>query len=233
MKTVAVIPTWNEAKHIARVVVQTRRQVSAVLVTDDCSVDGTRNVAIECGARVTTNTGERGYGSNIWHGITHARKNLAPDVLVILDGDGQHDPGEIPLLLAPILAGSADVVMGCRTNGHGMPAYRRAGNRVLSFVCNVGSSQTFPDALSGFWAIRAGCVPALTERKWGIAVELLIKARAAGYRLGGVPVRPIYHDNYADNSTTTPLDLAWALLRCIVKWRVKVEILSRNGKKAY
>jgi glycosyltransferase involved in cell wall biosynthesis len=225
---VAVIPTLNEAKHIEAVVQGTLPHVDRLLVTDDHSSDGTYLLALDAGAHVATNEGRRGYGSNILHGIGHARQDFKADVIVILDGDGQHDPGEIPLLLAPLKADQADVVMGCRVNGHGMPGYRRLGNRILSFTCNAGAKQVLPDALSGFWAIRTCALPELTERRWGLAIELLIKTRASGWRLGGVPVRPIYHGNYADNSTTTPLYLAWALLRTIVKWRVRVEVLKNK-----
>ena len=108
-----------------------------------------------------------------------------------------------------------------------MPSYRRFGNRILTAVCNIGSGFRPPDAVTGYWAIRVNKLPKLTEPKWGVAVELLIKGRSNGCRMAVVEVASIYHGNYKDNSSTSPVKLGLQLLWAIIKWRFKCEVLRR------
>jgi len=228
LKTVAVIPALNEAKHIGTVVTEAKKHVDVVIVSDGRSTDKTRDISHNAGAVIigTPREGKVGYGICIRRGLQYATKRYKPEAIVILDGDGQHNPAEIPNLLQFILDDSVDVVMGCR--GDGMPAYRRFGNRVLTAVCNIGSHFKPHDALTGYWAIRTEHLPKLTENKWGLAVELLIKSRSSGSHMTSVMVQSIYHDNYKDNSHTTPIKLGLALLWLIVKWRFLCEVLKRR-----
>lgn len=221
MTTVAVIPCLNEEKHIADVVTKTKQYADVVLVTDGGSTDKSVELAALAGASVYVgNTNKkRGYGANLRAGIIRAQRINKVRVIAILDGDGQHDPNDLPSLLSPIYAGQADATMGCRAGQDGMPAYRRFGNQVLSLACNIGSPVKCPDAVTGFWAIRRDAIPQLIETQWGICIELLVKLRASGKRIKSVPVRPIYHKNYKDNSTLPPVKLAWLLMLAIMKWR--------------
>lgn len=232
MKVVAVIPCFNEARHIVDVVAEARKHVDMVLVSDGRSTDGTRGRARSAGAKVLS-AGPgfvTGYGACIQQGITYVLNNIEADIIVLLDGDGQHDPAEIPTLLAPVLSGHADVVMGCRTVGNGMPGYRRFGNRLLSAICNIGAHFQPADAVTGYWVIATKAMPNLTEQKWGMAVELLIKVRSDGWRMTSVPVRAIYHENYTDNSTVSPLRLGITLLWFICKWRIRAEVPMRGRR---
>ena len=222
MKTIAVIPALNEEKHIEAVVKEAKKHVDMVVVSDGCSQDKTRNIAYDAGASVIC--GQPGYGNCIRRGLLWAQR-LGTDVIVLLDSDGQHNPAEIPRILAPIIEQKTDIVMGCR--GDGMPSYRRFGNRLLTLACNTGSSFKPYDAVTGYWAIRANKLPKLTEPKWGMAVELLIKGRSNGCRMATVGVQAIYHDNYAENSHTTPIKLGLQVLWAIIKWRFKCEVLRR------
>lgn len=226
MKTIAIIPCYNEARHIADVVMKARQYVDAVWVVDDHSTDGSALRAMAADAMVIPNKASPGKGAAVKWGIKVAMKYEQPDIIVMLDGDGQHNPAEIPKLVAPIRQGKVDIVMGQRLDGN-MPSYRCFGNKILAIVCNLGASFKPPDAMSGYWAISAKAMPELTEEKWGQAVELLIKSRNNGCRIMGVSIEAIYHDNYADNSTVSPLKLGLSLLWMIIKWRVKVEVLKR------
>ncbi len=116
--------------------------------------------------------------------------------------------------------------MGIRVKGN-MPKYRRFGSKLLSFVCNIGSSFKPADSLTGFWAIKVNAIPNLTEEKWGWAIELLIKLRNKNRIIMRVPVKAIYHDRYSDNSAVSPIWLGLVLLWMIIKWRWKVEILKQ------
>jgi len=229
MKTVAIIPCYNEAKQVGKVVTEARKYVDVVLVSNGHSTDNSLAVAIAAGAKAILPGAdlEHGYGANVKRGIKYAVQSHQADVVVILDADGQHDPASIPGLLRPILSNQADVAMGCRIAGN-MPGYRRFGNKVLTAICNTGVGFNPPDAVTGYWAIKVKALPDLTEPTWGLAVELLIKARANGCRMVAVPVMAIYHKSYADNSATSPISLGLALLWYIIKWRVRLELLRKK-----
>lgn len=225
MKIVAIIPCHNEAKHIAGVVTKARKHVDHVLVVDDGSTDSTANAARGAGAFVFRRTINHGAGFAVSHGINLAIETLSPDIIVILDGDGQHDADEIPKLLECIDNKYYDVVMGIRMKGD-MPKYRRFGNKLLSFVCNMGASFRPADALTGYWAFKVNAIPELTENKWGWAIELFVKSRIKK-RIRVLQIKAIYHDRYSDNSATSPIWLGLVLLWMIIKWRFKVEVLKR------
>ena len=112
-KVVATIPCFNTEPFIAGVVSKARKHVDQVIVIDDGSLDGTVEAARAAGALVIGHGTNRGYGEAIKSCFEAARVNNA-DVLVILDGDGQHNPDEIPKLIAPILNEEADLVIGSR-----------------------------------------------------------------------------------------------------------------------
>jgi glycosyltransferase involved in cell wall biosynthesis len=112
-KVVAAIPCFNTEHFIGDVVSKTRKYVDQVIVINDGSRDATTEVARSAGASVLTHGTNRGYGRSIKSCFNAAKANDA-DILVILDGDGQHNPDEIPQLLAPILNGEADLVNGSR-----------------------------------------------------------------------------------------------------------------------
>lgn len=111
-KTCAVIPTYNEALHISAVIREAKKHVDMVIVSDDHSTDATREIAKLEGAEVILNTGPQGAGRNTWLGIAAAWM-IGAEIVVTLDGDGQHDASEIPKLIEPILRGK-DIVIGAR-----------------------------------------------------------------------------------------------------------------------
>lgn len=112
-KIVAVIPCFNTEHWITDIVKRTRRYVDQVIVVNDGSHDGTAEVAKAAGAIVINHEARRGAGAATKTGFQAARRSQA-DVLVTLDGDGQHSPDELPQVLAPILNGEADLVIGSR-----------------------------------------------------------------------------------------------------------------------
>ena len=225
MKIVAVIPCLNEAKHIGLVVRYTKPYVNEVFVADGGSTDDTVRIATAEGASVRSFIKAKGLGDNLIRALNLVAygRNKA-DIIVLLDGDGQHNPCEIPDLLKPILENQADVVMGNRMVQRGMPPYRIFGNGILTAFANFKSKKQFADSMVGFWAIKREALPRLTEPGWGVYTELLIKCRSNGHRLTSVPIQPIYHDWYSDNSTLPPINLGVRLLWFILKWRWKCEV---------
>ena len=190
MRVSVVIPTHNEAQAIGRVLADLPSGVvTEVLVVDSNSTDGTVEIAKTMGARVL-NEPRRGYGRACLTGIAAAN---APDVVVFLDGDYSDRPDELPLLLAPIIEGVADITLGSRLakpNVRGaLPWHSVFGNWVAAALIRVLYRQRISD-LGPFRAVRADVLQrlALEETTYGWAVEMILKGALAGFRIVEVPV---------------------------------------------
>lgn len=201
-KIVAAIPCFNEERCIGSVVIKAKKYVDKVVVIDDGSADATSEVATEAGASVHQHDHNRGYGAAIRTALEKG-KQLEADVMVILDGDGQHDPKDIPKLVKPILDGEADVVIGSRFLGQGKkpPFYRRIGQRVLTTVTNVGSGQRVSDSQSGFRAYSSKALNALNLAEDGMSVssEIQFAISKSGLRVAEVPIDVSYIDKTKRN----------------------------------
>ena len=112
-RVIALIPAYNEERCIGSVILRARAYVDDVIVVDDGSHDATARVAEAAGAQLIRHKENRGKGQALTTGFRAARE-LRPDVLVILDSDGQHSADEIPLLVAAIREHEADMVVGSR-----------------------------------------------------------------------------------------------------------------------
>jgi len=194
-KVVAAIPCFNTELSIADVVSRARKYVDQVIVIDDGSRDGTIEVAKAAGALVINHGTNRGYGIAVKSCFEAAEANAA-DVLVILDGDGQHNPDELPRLLAPVLRGEADLTIGSRfiADNHNMPRYRKFGISVINFLWNFGSKVKVSDTQSGFRVYRRGVLQgvSLVETGMSVSVETLEKIRSKGATIKEVPISCLY-----------------------------------------
>jgi len=194
IRAVALIPAYNEAAGIARVVEGIHAAVEHVIVVDDGSTDGTAERARAAGAEVVRHDQNGGKGHAIRTGITRV---LAGDFthVVLLDGDMQHLPEEATRLLAAAAESGADVVLGERRFFKtGMPASRyhanRLGSRVLSWFVGV----PLRDTQCGFRVFRVDALRGLRLRASGyeIETEMLVKSRRRGARLVSVPITAVY-----------------------------------------
>ncbi len=194
-RVIAAIPCFNEERCIGSVVLKTKKFVSSVIVIDDGSTDATAEVAEAAGASVHQHDRNRGYGAAIRSALEKG-KQLGADVLVIVDGDGQHDPKDIPKLVKPLIDGEADVVIGSRFLGQGKkpPFYRRVGQRVLTTVTNVGSGQKVSDSQSGFRAYSSKALNALNLAEDGMSVssEMQFAIGKSGLKVKEVPIDVTY-----------------------------------------
>lgn len=194
-QVVVAIPAYNEDRFIGSVVLKVRRHVDVVLVVDDGSGDQTAAVAAAAGAEVIRHPTNRGKAAAINTAFQWARERRV-DALVLIDGDGQHTPGEIPSLVAPVLQGTADMVIGTRFGGvpSRIPGYRRAGQRLLTWLTNVTSGMTVSDSQSGFRAFSSRAVQQMhfESRRFALESEMQCIARSAGLRVTEVPITAIY-----------------------------------------
>ena len=187
MTAVLIMPALNEAAVVGQLVARAPRAcLTEVIVVDNGSTDATAAVARGAGARVVSEP-RRGYGAACVAGVAA----LAPDttIAVFLDADGSQRPEEIPLVLGPIVAGRADLVLGARTLDGRHPAHATAGTRMVArFVAWRWSAP-----ITDFGPLRAIRVDLLRrirmrDRAFGWPVEMVVKAAALGARILEVPV---------------------------------------------
>jgi len=203
LKIIVGIPAYNEAKYIAGVILQSRQYADAVVVVNDGSKDNTAKISKLAGAQVVEHGNNRGYGSAIRSIIATAIKDNA-DILVILDGDSQHDPDDIPALIKAVNEGS-DVVIGSRVSDkNAIPAYRRFGQNVLAKFTNIASRQKVKDTESGFRAYSKKAIETLELKETGMAVsaEIIAEASRRGLKITEVPISVTYTK---DGSTLNPV----------------------------
>ncbi len=195
-----IIPALNEAGNIQRLVQEVLATAPVqVIVVDNGSTDTTAQEAHAAGAQVVTEV-RRGYGYACAAGATTAQE---ADILVFLDGDYSFQPSELPLILAPLLAGQADLVLGSRYRGQiapgAMPPHQRFGNWLVAHLMNWLYGLSLTD-LGPYRAIRRSLLEQLEMREmtFGWPTEMMTKAARRGARLVEVPVS--YHQRQAGSS---------------------------------
>jgi glycosyltransferase involved in cell wall biosynthesis len=199
--------------------------VDEVIVCDDGSTDMTFRIAEAVGARVVKHDHNRGKGEAM-KSLFREIMELNPSVLVALDGDGQHNPDEIPMLVKPIAVGESDIVIGSRYVNGGKPDapfYRRLGLRVINYVYKKLGNVRTKDTQSGFRAYSPKAFQYLIQCEadgYGIEGEQLVLAAKNGLRVTEVPVR-ISYAGLGRTSKKSPilhgLDTILTLLRLVVE----------------
>ena len=196
MNLLAVIPAHNEARTIASVTIGVKALGHDVLVVDDGSVDATAQLAQAAGAAVVHTRNKSGKGSALRLGFAWALERGYEEV-ICLDGDGQHNPGDIQAFLECRKAGKAALVNGNRMgNPQGMPLLRRVTNMFMSWLISIVCGQPITDTQCGFRLISADVLKAveLECSDFEIETELLIKASKKGFKIASVPIATIYRD---------------------------------------
>ncbi len=202
----AILPAYDEEVSIGSMVLHARQHADRVIVVDDGSSDRTAEMAKLAGAEVISHPFNKGKGAALKTGFEEASRK-GTRVIVTMDTDGQHDPEEIPKLVAPILAGEADMVNGSRYingNGKNTPFYRRIGQNMLDIATNLNSGLKITDTQSGFRAFAAHTIPAFMFRSNGLAIEseMLMDAVNAGLKVKEVEVGVRYD---VDCSSENPM----------------------------
>ncbi|MFA5954728.1 MAG: glycosyltransferase family 2 protein [Patescibacteria group bacterium] len=216
MRTIAVIPAYNEARGIYDVVTDVRRYVDEVIVVDDGSNDATTSLARSAGAVVLCHSINRGQGAALATGVALALEERA-DIIVHFDADGQHDAHDITLLTEPIRDGRADIVLGSRFLGHAvnLPLKRRillkAGILFTRFFSGIYLSDT-NNGLRAFSRSAATKLP-IRHDGWAHASEILDGIADLKLRYVEVPVTVHYtpyslaHGQSSVNALTIVRDL--------------------------
>jgi glycosyltransferase involved in cell wall biosynthesis len=156
LRRIAIVPAFNEERNVGRVIDELRAFDPGleIVVVSDGSADRTAEVAAERGAHVIRLPFNLGIGGAVQTGFRFAWEE-GYELAVRLDGDGQHDPGELGVLVAPVVAGEADLAVGSRFvegGGYRSSAARRVGIRILARVVSLIARQRLTDTTSGFQA---------------------------------------------------------------------------------
>ena len=231
MRVSVIIPTHNEAEAIGRVLADLPLEfVTEVIVADSNSSDGTPQIAAGLGARVIQEP-RRGYGRACLAGLAAAN---SPDVVVFLDGDYSDRPAELPLLLAPIIEGRADITLGSRLHGgnsaEALPWHQVFGNRLAANLIRLLYGVQITD-LGPFRAARADVIRALKleQMTYGWAVEMILKGVLAGYRIVEVPVSyyPRIGKSKISGTVKGTLGASWFILSLIVRYYFRRGMAAR------
>jgi len=219
-QTLAIIPCYNEENTIGSVVLKTKRYVDKILVIDDGSTDETAKIAKDAGATVISHETNRGKGDAIKIGFTYALDHDF-DYVVTIDGDGQHNPAEIPLLIGNIMNNGHDISLGFRVGQDTeMPKWRKVGKRVLDYATSFGSGGFVTDSQCGFRAFTKRAVkeltPTLQGNAFSVESEQLIKAHELGLGLVNTNVTCKY-TGLENTSTKNPASHGFSVLRYVIR----------------
>jgi glycosyltransferase involved in cell wall biosynthesis len=220
MRVSVLIPTHNEAGAIEHVLADLPSDLTTeAIVVDSNSNDGTPQIAARMGARVIQEP-LRGYGRACLTGMSAAN---SPDIVVFLDGDYSDRPSELPILLAPIIDGRADITLGSRQqrSAGALPWHQVFGNRLAASLIRLLYGVDITD-LGPFRAGRADVLRALglEETTYGWAVEIILKGALAGFRVVEVPVSyyPRIGKSKISGTLKGTLGAGWFILSLIVRY---------------
>ena len=211
------IPAFNEEKNIEKIIKDCKKFVDNVIVCDDGSTDNTAELSKKQGAIVLQHEKNKGYGAAISTLFDYCRKENA-DVMVTIDGDGQHDPNQVPLLLDVIKKHNVDVAIGSRfLNDQDTPGYRKAGIKIITSATNYSTNLKVSDSQSGFRAYSSTAIKEIFPTETGMAVstEILLKVSNKGLSLAEVPITVSYQ---GDTSTQNPVSHGTSVFATTMKY---------------
>lgn len=194
----ALIPCYFEAKHIRDVAQRALAQLDTVLVVDDGSTDATAAEAGAAGAEVIRHELNQGKGAAIKTGLRALSARRGIEYVLVLDGDGQHLPEEIPHFIEEANRSGVSMIVGNRMSDlRAMPFVRRLTNRFMSSQISAVCEQEIPDTQCGFRMFHrelAAQLCAAPSTKYDYETEMLVIASRLGCRIAAVPVSTIYGD---------------------------------------
>lgn len=219
---IAVVPAYNEERFIGSVILRAQKLVDKIIVVDDGSTDATAEIAQAAGAVVMQHEQNRGKGVALNTGFQYARQ-LAPELVITFDADGQHVPEEIGRLSAPILNGSADIVVGSRYLGKTsqVPRHRIWGHHFFNIMTGQVSGVPLTDSQSGFRAFSKRALEAIHFKSNGFSVECEMQFLASEQNLHvvEVPITIHYFDKPKRSVMVHGLTVLNGLLHLIGQYR--------------
>ena len=196
MKWCIVIPVYNEAERLGDLMTSLKQKNYDIVVIDDGSRDSSGLIAKEKGAFVITHKKKSGKGLSLRDGFDYAVKQNY-DGVITMDGDGQHDVGDIDKFINKARENQDCVITGSRMeNYRGMPFIRFLVNKTMSIMISFVCKQKIPDTQCGFRFIGTTVLKkiSLSSSDFEIESEVLIKASKKGFKIYSVPIKTIYNN---------------------------------------
>ncbi len=189
-----LIPAYNEQSHIGRLIDDVKKYAKDILVVDDGSSDGTLDIIKKAGVEYIEHKTNKGKGASLSDGYRYAiEKNY--DYVLVMDGDGQHSPSDIPAFLKNAEQTSADIILGNRMEStKNMPWLRFFTNRFMSWLISKIAGQPIYDSQCGFRMIATKVLKnvKVESKNYDAESEILIRASRLGYKIDSVGVKTIY-----------------------------------------
>jgi glycosyltransferase involved in cell wall biosynthesis len=228
MRTCVIIPTYNEAREIGRLVKEVKLQNLDVLVVDDGSTDETPQIAETYGATVLRNEVNQGKGASLVKGFNYAI-GLGYDAVVTMDGDGQHLPEDIPYFIRLAQYSDSALIIGNRMQKtKNMPLVRFLTNRFMSLLISRLAKQTIPDTQCGFRLIKKQVLDTvnLVTDRYEIESEIILKSSQHGFKIESVPIKTVYLE---EKSRINPLMDTLRFFKFIIKGYGLRGFKKKNG----
>lgn len=200
MNICVVIPSYNESQNIGPVVKSLCARGFDVVVVDDGSTDGTGSIAKDQGATIIRHEQKNGKGYSLQKGFEYALQHDYEGVIT-MDGDGQHDTGDINQFVTTAQKHKISIITGNRmVNSKGMPFIRYCTNRFMSWLISLACRQSIADTQCGYRYISCDILRDLnlTCSDFEIETEILIGASKKGFKIYNVPVKTIYRDEESE-----------------------------------
>ncbi|MFA5063220.1 MAG: glycosyltransferase family 2 protein [Candidatus Omnitrophota bacterium] len=216
MKICVIIPTYNESKEIARLIKEIKEKNPDVLVVDDGSADSTAELAQAAGATVLRNSVNQGKGACLKKGFRYVIEN-GFDAALVMDGDGQHLPEDLPGFINLAVTSEAGIVVGNRMSyTKNMPFIRIITNRFMSWMISLLCKQKIPDTQCGYRLIKRRALEKieLKTSNFEIETEILLNASRAGFKIASVPIKTVYR---GEKSQINPIVDTFRFIKFIIK----------------
>ena len=230
-KVAIVIPALNEEAALAHLLTELPKDIAEwIIVVDNGSTDATAAVARAAGT-IVANEPTRGYGRACLKGFKTAC-TLGADIVIFMDGDGSDDPADLPMMLAPIREGRADLVTGSRVSTRSergaIPPQARLGNWLVSRLIGLLYGVRLHD-IGSFRVIPCSSLGALgmSEMTFGWPVEMLIKAARAGYRIVELPIHYRHRSHGRSKAAGTfsgSIKAAYAMLHTTLHYARRIHV---------
>lgn len=230
-KVAIIIPALNEAAALQQLLTELPRDFAEwIIVVDNGSTDATASIAQAAGVIVASES-TQGYGRACLKGFKTAY-NLGAEIVIFMDGDGSDDPADLPIILAPVSADHADVVIGSRISKRSepgsVPPQARLGNWLVSHLIRMLYGVRLDD-IGSFRALRCSLLDALEMREmtFGWPVEMLVKAARAKYRILELPIHYRHRSHGRSKvagSLVGSVKAAYYMLRTTVRYARRINV---------
>jgi glycosyltransferase involved in cell wall biosynthesis len=230
LKLTVIIPVFNEAGTILKVIERVKKVPidKEVIVVDDCSTDGTRDLLEKHSESVIVfyHHSNQGKGAAIRTGLSH----ITGDLVIIQDADLEYDPSEYPHLMAPILEGKADVVYGSRFSGgpHRVLFFWHAvGNKIITTLSNVLTNLNLSDMETGYKIFKTEILRKITieSNRFGFEPEITAKIAQLGCRIYEIPI------SYWGRDYSEGKKINWKDGIAALYWIIKYNLFRKTVKK--